>query len=82
MSLTNIVDLKTFVLFLRRSPLVEFFFMGDSYLILKTTALKSGSLCHDIHYWLGKDTSQDEGGVAAIKTVELDAALDAEQYSF
>ncbi|KAJ6742869.1 VILLIN-3-LIKE [Salix viminalis] len=51
------------------------FFMGDSYVILKTTALKSGSLCHDIHYWLGKDTSQDEAGAAAIKTVELDAAL-------
>ncbi|ONK69614.1 uncharacterized protein A4U43_C05F24820 [Asparagus officinalis] len=51
------------------------FFMGDSYLILKTTASKSGALRHDIHYWLGKDTSQDEAGVAAIKTVELDAAL-------
>ncbi|XP_050216525.1 villin-4 [Mercurialis annua] len=51
------------------------FFMGDSYVILKTTALKSGVLRHDIHYWLGKDTSQDEAGVAAIKTVELDAAL-------
>jgi hypothetical protein len=25
---------------------------------LQTTALKSGSLRHDIHYWLGKDTSQ------------------------
>ncbi|KAM3693961.1 hypothetical protein ACJW31_07G024900 [Castanea mollissima] len=51
------------------------FFMGDSYVILKTTALKSGALRHDIHYWLGKDTSQDEAGTAAIKTVELDAAL-------
>ncbi|KAA8522743.1 hypothetical protein F0562_009095 [Nyssa sinensis] len=51
------------------------FFTGDSYVILKTTALKSGALRHDIHYWLGKDTSQDEAGVAAIKTVELDAAL-------
>ncbi|CAL9082850.1 unnamed protein product [Musa acuminata var. zebrina] len=51
------------------------FFTGDSYVILKTTALKSGSLQHDIHYWLGKDTSQDEAGTAAIKTVELDAAL-------
>ncbi|XP_015866055.2 villin-4 [Ziziphus jujuba] len=51
------------------------FFTGDSYVILKTTSLKSGALRHDIHYWLGKDTSQDEAGTAAIKTVELDAAL-------
>ncbi|XP_068652517.1 villin-4-like isoform X2 [Aristolochia californica] len=51
------------------------FFTGDSYIILKTTALKSGAFRHDIHYWLGKDTSQDEAGTAAIKTVELDAAL-------
>ncbi|GMH03158.1 hypothetical protein Nepgr_004997 [Nepenthes gracilis] len=51
------------------------FFTGDSYLVLKTTASKSGALRHDIHYWLGKDTSQDEAGAAAIKTVELDAAL-------
>jgi gelsolin len=51
------------------------FFTGDSYVILKTTALKNGALRHDIHYWLGKDTTQDEAGTAAIKTVELDAAL-------
>ncbi|CAI9298117.1 unnamed protein product [Lactuca saligna] len=51
------------------------FFTGDSYVILKTIALKSGALRHDIHYWLGKDTSQDEAGTAALKTVELDAAL-------
>jgi hypothetical protein len=25
---------------------------------LQTTALKNGSFRHDIHYWLGKDTSQ------------------------
>lgn len=51
------------------------FFTGDSYVILKTTASKTGALRHDIHYWIGKDTSQDEAGTAAIKTVELDAAL-------
>ncbi|XP_038879573.1 villin-4-like isoform X1 [Benincasa hispida] len=51
------------------------FFMGDSYIVLKTSSLKSGALRHDIHYWLGKDTTQDEAGTAAIKTVELDAAL-------
>lgn len=26
--------------------------------ILQTTALKNGALRHEIHYWLGKDTSQ------------------------
>ncbi|KAJ1698002.1 hypothetical protein LUZ63_006514 [Rhynchospora breviuscula] len=51
------------------------FFSGDSYIVLKTTATKSGALRHDIHYWLGKDTSQDEAGSAAILTVELDEAL-------
>ncbi|XP_047330593.1 villin-4-like [Impatiens glandulifera] len=51
------------------------FFTGDSYIILKTTGLKSGTLRQDIHFWLGKDTSQDEAGAAAVKTVELDAAL-------
>ncbi|XP_078170694.1 villin-5-like [Carex rostrata] len=51
------------------------FFMGDSYIVLKTTATKSGALRHDIHYWLGKDTSQDEAGSVAILTVELDEAL-------
>ncbi|KAI3956444.1 hypothetical protein MKX01_016857 [Papaver californicum] len=51
------------------------FFTGDSYIILKTTALKSGAFRYDIHYWQGKDTSQDEAGTAAMKTVELDAAL-------
>ncbi|XP_022755448.1 villin-4-like isoform X4 [Durio zibethinus] len=51
------------------------FFTGDSYVILKTTGSKSGALRHDIHYWLGKDTTQDEAGAAAVKTVELDAAL-------
>ncbi|GER35851.1 villin [Striga asiatica] len=43
-----------------------------------TTALKSGALRHDIHYWLGKDTSQpciiaQEGGVASgFKHVEAE----------
>ncbi|KAL0729194.1 hypothetical protein Bca4012_025287 [Brassica carinata] len=40
-----------------------------------TTASRSGSLHHDIHYWLGKDSSQDEAGAVAIMTVELDSAL-------
>lgn len=58
-------------------PKSEFgkFYAGDSYIILQTTALKNGAYHYDIHFWLGKDTSQDEAGTAAIKTVELDAAL-------
>ncbi|KAG7033521.1 Villin-2 [Cucurbita argyrosperma subsp. argyrosperma] len=51
------------------------FYMGDSYIILQTTQNKSGSFLFDIHFWIGRDTSQDESGTAAIKSVELDAAL-------
>ncbi|XAR69466.1 hypothetical protein NMG60_11001055 [Bertholletia excelsa] len=51
------------------------FYMGDSYIILQTSPGKGGSYVYDIHFWLGKDTSQDEAGAAAIKTVELDAVL-------
>ncbi|XP_008786911.2 villin-2-like [Phoenix dactylifera] len=51
------------------------FYSGDSYIVLQTTAGKGGAYLYDIHFWLGKDTSQDEAGTAAIKTVELDAAL-------
>ncbi|KAK8546213.1 hypothetical protein V6N12_027008 [Hibiscus sabdariffa] len=51
------------------------FYMGDSYIVLNTSHGKSGSYMYDIHFWIGKDTSQDEAGTAAIKTVELDAGL-------
>ncbi|GFP87748.1 villin-2 [Phtheirospermum japonicum] len=51
------------------------FFCGDSYIVLQTSAGRGGAYLYDIHFWLGKDTSQDEAGTAAIKTVELDAML-------
>ncbi|KAF9585513.1 hypothetical protein BGW38_002001 [Lunasporangiospora selenospora] len=53
------------------------FYNGDSYIILKTRAKEdSDLLLHDIHFWLGEETSQDEAGTAAYKTVELDDFLD------
>jgi gelsolin len=52
------------------------FYSGDSYLVLHTYKNKdSNALRWDVHFWLGKFTSQDEAGTAAYKTVELDDKL-------
>ncbi|KAJ8107822.1 hypothetical protein OPT61_g8600 [Boeremia exigua] len=54
------------------------FYEGDSYIILHTEEIKSNSepqLVHDIFFWLGRATTQDEAGTAAYKTVELDEFL-------
>jgi len=52
------------------------FFSGDSYIVLNTyTRPGRKNLEWDIHFWLGSETSQDEMGVAAYKTVELDDYL-------
>ncbi|KAK3147206.1 hypothetical protein QOZ80_3BG0279450 [Eleusine coracana subsp. coracana] len=51
------------------------FYCGDSYIVLQTTCNKGGAYLLDIHFWIGKDSSQDEAGTAAIKTVELDTML-------
>lgn len=52
------------------------FHSGDSYIVLHTKQGKTGgSYEWDIYFWLGKDSSQDEMGVAAYKTVELDDSL-------
>ncbi|KAI8983802.1 hypothetical protein BDB01DRAFT_850457 [Pilobolus umbonatus] len=54
------------------------FYQGDSYIILKTTQKENtDGLIHNIHFWLGLETSQDEAGTAAYKTVELDDFLDS-----
>ncbi|KAI9321232.1 hypothetical protein BX666DRAFT_1899928 [Dichotomocladium elegans] len=53
------------------------FYQGDSYVILKTILKEdSEALIHHIHFWLGLETTQDEAGTAAYKTVELDDFLD------
>lgn len=52
------------------------FYSGDSYIILNTYKRPgSDALQWDIHFWLGKESSQDEMGTAAYKTVELDEYL-------
>ncbi|KAF4121621.1 gelsolin [Geosmithia morbida] len=51
------------------------FYNGDSYIVLYSYKVGSGAnekLCHDIFFWLGAHTTQDEAGTAAYKTVELD----------
>ncbi|KAI8070519.1 hypothetical protein BC940DRAFT_296353 [Gongronella butleri] len=54
------------------------FYQGDSYVLLKTTKKADGdALVHHIHFWLGRETTQDEAGTAAYKTVELDDYLDS-----
>lgn len=53
------------------------FFDGDSYIILNTYKDEGGDkLLYDVHFWIGKYSSQDEYGTAAYKTVELDTLLD------
>jgi len=50
------------------------FFENDSYIILHTYK-KENELLFDVHFWLGRTTTQDEAGTAAYKTVELDDYL-------
>lgn len=53
------------------------FYDGDSYIVLHTfkSSPEARRLSYDIFFWLGKDTTQDEAGTAAYKTVELDEFL-------
>lgn len=52
------------------------FYNGDSYIVLHSYKRNANSpLKHDVHFWLGENTSQDEAGTAAYKTVELDDKL-------
>ncbi|CAH1781590.1 unnamed protein product [Owenia fusiformis] len=51
------------------------FFEGDSYIVLNQY-LDEESVEYDVHFWIGRYSSQDEYGTAAYKTVELDTYLD------
>lgn len=53
------------------------FFNGDSYIVLNVYNTKENpdELLYDVHFWIGKHSTQDEYGTAAYKTVELDTVL-------
>ncbi|KAI5700119.1 hypothetical protein M8J75_014530 [Diaphorina citri] len=54
------------------------FYSGDSYIVLNTKEEKGNkkkTFSWDVHFWLGKETSQDESGAAAILAVDLDDSL-------
>ena len=56
---------------------VGVFYDGDSYIVLNSYKVgrDADKLGHEIFFWLGAHTSQDEAGTAAYKTVELDEFL-------
>jgi len=59
------------------------FFSGDSFIILHTKIDKtSGKKSYDVYFWLGNETTQDEAGTAAYKTVELDDLLGDEPVQY
>ncbi|KAM6974936.1 scinderin [Tautogolabrus adspersus] len=50
------------------------FYTGDAYVILSTVKQRDNFFYH-LHYWLGKECSQDESAAAAIFSVQLDDYL-------
>lgn len=52
------------------------FHKGDSYIVLNSYKRDdSDALLHDLHIWIGSESSQDEYGTAAYKMVECDEFL-------
>lgn len=52
------------------------FYRGDSYVVLNSYKRDgSNALNHDVHIWIGSESSQDEYGTAAYKMVEADDFL-------
>jgi len=58
------------------------FHRGDSYIVLNTFVknpdINPDKLAWDVHFWIGSESTQDEYGTAAYKTVELDDKLGGE----
>jgi len=58
------------------------FYSGDSYIVLNTMINDEGKKTYDVFFWLGAETTQDEAGSAAYKTVELDDLLGDEPVQY
>lgn len=60
------------------------FFDGDSFIVLHTKKDKKNKkkLVHDIYMWMGLNSTQDEMGVCAYKTVELDDLFHGEPIQY
>uniref|UniRef100_A0A4W3I1K7 Macrophage-capping protein n=1 Tax=Callorhinchus milii TaxID=7868 RepID=A0A4W3I1K7_CALMI len=54
--------------------LIGNFYVGDAYLLLRTV-LGAHHSSYNLHFWLGKECSQDESTAAAIFTVQMDDYL-------
>lgn len=52
------------------------FHAGDSYIVLNSYQIEGEEeIKHDLHIWIGSESSQDEYGTAAYKMVEADESL-------
>ncbi|XP_036618059.1 adseverin [Trichosurus vulpecula] len=51
------------------------FYVGDAYLVLCTRQGSRKDLAYRLHFWLGKECTQDESGAAAIFTMQMDDYL-------
>lgn len=52
------------------------FHVGDSYIVLNSYKIEGeDDINHDVHIWIGKESSQDEYGTSAYKMVECDDYL-------
>jgi gelsolin len=55
----------------------RYFYRGDSYILLYTYQEQDdAAFRYNVHFWIGSQSTADEYGVAAYKTVELDDLLD------
>ena len=66
--------------FLISSRKIKFYLPSSliRYIFFFSSQMRENALEHHIFFWLGKDSSQDEQGVAAYKTVEMDMSLGGE----